>query len=117
MAEAKTEPTTTEAKGGAPTQLDGTPLTEEEIEERYQKSPVPMDPNAPISKDDPNDKIRAEGPEVADPAKEAAKAIFEEAAAANPEAMAEGADRIDVVAATGPGSGAANTSEEAAAKS
>lgn len=104
------------------TTLEGEPLTEEEIAERYQDPPVPKDPNTPISKDDPNDRLRAEGPEVADPAKVAAGILFEEAKANMPdepeakderteeERTADDLKRADLVAATGPGSGEANTS-------
>jgi hypothetical protein len=42
------------------------------VEEKYAKPVTTNDPNMPINPDDPNDKMRAEGPEVADPATEAA---------------------------------------------
>lgn len=77
------------------------------VEEKYAAPTTTNDPNMPINPDDPNDKIRAEGPEVADPAQAAAKVLFDEAAAANPEAMEEGADRTAITGATGPNSGAA----------
>lgn len=96
----------------------GEPLTDEQIADRYQDPPVPRDPNTPISRLDPNDRLRAEGPEVADPAKVAAGIIFEEAKANMPEPKvedtktpeqqtAEDLARFDTIAATGPGSGVA----------
>lgn len=65
-------------------------LTDEEKKAlRYQKSPVPRDPNTPISPLDPNDRLRAEGPEVADPATVAAHALFREAVKLGEKAASE----------------------------
>ena len=44
--------------------------------ELYAPPPDVRDPNHPVNPDDPNDKIRAEGPEVADPSAQAAHDTF-----------------------------------------
>lgn len=46
------------------------------VEEKYATAPVVKDPNMPVNADDPHDRIRAEGPEVADPAQQAAHDTF-----------------------------------------
>ena len=84
-------------------------------EDKYHPEVVFKDPNMPRNPEDPNDKIRAEGPEVADPSAEAAHQQFvdgggaEATAAANLEAAAaikrsegdvEGAEKLEADAAS-----------------
>jgi hypothetical protein len=82
-------------------------------EEKYQESPPPKDPNMPVKPVDPDnadpaDKIRVEGPEVADPVQQAAHDAYNEGTGA----LEAQATRLEAQAAIKRGEGDTEAAEK-----